>query len=117
MGQFLTHLGPQKPKKLSHRFSRILITGSKAVWLGDVEATAKQRMSPGEAFTQWNERLMAVRRLSLVWSGLDKVLPQPIPAKRRDSYRHHSKVSMRAPMLGSRYKNPQEQVGANANQR
>jgi hypothetical protein len=36
MGQFLTHLEPQKPDRLSHRFGRILILRSKAVWLGDV---------------------------------------------------------------------------------
>jgi hypothetical protein len=48
MGQFLSHLGPQKPKKLPHRGGRILITGSKAVCLRDVEATAKHRTSPGK---------------------------------------------------------------------
>jgi hypothetical protein len=47
-GQFSTHLGPLKPKKLSQRFGRILITGSKAVSLGEVEATAKLRTSPGK---------------------------------------------------------------------
>jgi hypothetical protein len=29
MGQFLTHLGPKKPKKLSHRFGRILLGPSR----------------------------------------------------------------------------------------
>jgi hypothetical protein len=48
MGQFLSHLGRQKPKKLPHRFGGILITGSTAVCPGDAEATAKPRTSPGK---------------------------------------------------------------------
>jgi hypothetical protein len=39
MGQFLTHLEPIKPKKLSHRFGGILII--KVVWFGDVETATE----------------------------------------------------------------------------
>jgi hypothetical protein len=37
--EFLTHLGPRKPQKLSHRFGRILMTA-----LGGVEATARRQL-------------------------------------------------------------------------